>query len=264
MIPNAPEDGRATGRYLYCIVDTGDDLSLGRIGIDGNEVYSVSYRDVSAVVHDCQDEPYNSDDQDKLREWAMAHQATVESAWDRWGVVLPFTFNTVIRIEAGTDGRQSIRHWVEENYERLRQKIGRVLGKAEYGVQISWEPRTIARSIANVAPEIRDLEEEIRSKPRGLAYMYRQRLEGMLRKEMEVMADRYFKECYGRIRVLAEEVRVEKVKKARAEAQMILNLSCLVRSDKYKDLGEELGRIGQMDGLSVRFTGPWPPYSFVG
>jgi hypothetical protein len=42
-----------------------------------------------------------------------------------------------------------------------------------------------------------------------------------------------------------------------------MNLSCLVDGDKSKDLGEELEAIDKMEGFSVRFTGPWPPYSFV-
>ena len=45
---------------------------------------------------------------------------------------------------------------------------------------------------------------------------------------------------------------------------MIMNLSCLVAREKYLELGEELGSINGMAGFSVRFTGPWPPYSFVG
>ncbi len=257
--------GSATeGRYLYCVADTGDRISLGAIGIDGNEVYTVSYRDISAVVHDCPAEPYKSDDGAKLRHWAMAHQATVDNAWNRCGAVLPFSFNTIVRIEAGRDARQSVSRWIEDNHERLRQKIERVKGRAEYGVQVLWEPKLVAEDIAKTTPELSRLEEEIRSKPRGMAYMYRQRLEGLLRKEMEAGADRFFKQCYSRIRVFADDVHVEKVKMAEAEVQMILNLSCLVSKDSYKDLGEELDKICQIRGLSVRFTGPWPPYSFVG
>jgi len=57
---------------------------------------------------------------------------------------------------------------------------------------------------------------------------------------------------------------VEKTKKAEPGLQMIMNLSCLVYRDRYTKLGEELGKINQMRGFAVRFTGPWPPYSFVG
>ncbi len=261
---NEPDGVVAGGRYIYCVANTGDSVSLGDIGIDGREVYTVPYRDISAVVHDCLAEPYDSDDRARLRTWAMAHQSAVESAWDRWRAVLPVSFNTIIKVGAGADAGQSVRLWMEESYDGLKQKLRAVLGKAEYGVQVFWDPRVIANNLASSSSEIRDLELEIQSKSRGLAYMYRQRLERLLRLEMEAGADRVFKDCYNRIRPFVHEVNVEKVKKAEGDIQMIVNLSCLVLTDRYRDLGEELDRIGQTNGLSVRFTGPWPPYSFVG
>jgi hypothetical protein len=44
---------------------------------------------------------------------------------------------------------------------------------------------------------------------------------------------------------------------------MLLNLSCLVARDKVDSLGKELEAINNMNGFSVHFSGPWPPYSFV-
>ncbi|MDP2663678.1 MAG: GvpL/GvpF family gas vesicle protein [Dehalococcoidia bacterium] len=264
MTLNAPDGVAAEGRYVYCVAKTGESVNMGAIGIDGSQVYTAPYRDISAVVHDCLAEPYNSDDRDRLRTWAMAHQATVESAWERWRAVLPVSFNTIIKVGAGVDAGQSIRLWLEGSYDGLKQKLARVVGKAEYGVQVFWEPRVIANGLAGFSSEIRDLELEIQSKPRGLAYMYRQRLERLLRLEMEAGVDRVFKDCYNRIRPYADDVRVEKLKKAEGDIQMIVNLSCLVPAGRYRDLGEELDRIGRTNGLSVRFTGPWPPYSFVG
>ena len=44
---------------------------------------------------------------------------------------------------------------------------------------------------------------------------------------------------------------------------MILNAVCLVPKDNIEDLGSKLGQL-KKEGYAVRFTGPWPPYSFVG
>jgi hypothetical protein len=94
--------------------------------------------------------------------------------------------------------------------------------------------------------------------------MYRQKLENLLKREMETKADECFKDFYGRIRKHTDDVRVEKTKKAEPGLSMIMNLSCLVDRDRYSKLGDELDKINRMAGFSVRFTGPWPPYSFVG
>ena len=252
------------GSYLYCIADAGEKVSLGKIGLEGNKVYTIPCQDVCAVVHHCLAQPYRSEDREVVKAWVRTHQQVVEAAWERWGTVLPMGFDTIIRGEAQKSAEQNVKDWLEQEYERLKSKIGELRGKAEYGVQVFWNPKLVAQNLTHTSPEIRNLEEEIKTKPKGLAYMYRQRLENLVKHEMESKADECFKDFYARIRKYADDVRVEKTKKAEPGLQMIMNLSCLVHKDRYAELGEELDRINSLEGFSVRFTGPWPPYSFVG
>jgi len=262
-----PGEGEAAseveGRYLYCVADSGEKVSLGPIGINGHEVYTVPYKDICAVVHDCPAEPYQSADAEVVKAWVIAHQRVVDKAWEKWSTVLPLGFDTIVRDQGGDDPQQDVENWLAADYQALRRKMEAVRGKAEYGVQVSWQPRVIARHIAETSAEIGRLEEDIKSKPRGLAYMYRQKLENALKREMETKADQCFKDFYSRIKKHVCDLRVEKTKKTDDDRQMIMNLSCLVDGDKSEDLGEELEAIDKMEGFSVRFTGPWPPYSFV-
>jgi len=252
------------GRYVYCVADAAEKVSLGKLGIEGQKVYTIPYRDICAVVHDCPAQPYQSDDQQVVKAWVMTHQKVVDAVWEKWGTVLPLSFDTIIRGEAEKSAKQNVKDWLKQEYERLKSKIGEVRGKAEYGVQVFWNPKFAAQNLAQTSPEIRNLEEEIKTKPKGLAYMYRQRLGNLVKREMETKADECFKDFYGRIRKHADNIRVEKTKTAGQGLQMIMNLSCLVYRDRYSELGKELDKINRMEGFSVRFTGPWPPYSFVG
>jgi len=252
------------GRYLYCIVEARESVSLGKIGIEGEEVYTLPYEDICAVVHNCPAQPYRSDNHELVEAWVITHQKVVEAAWGRWGVVLPLSFDTIVKGEKGNSVEQNLKTWLEQEYLNLKMKIERVREKAEYGVQVFWDLRLAAQDLTETSPEIKKLDEEIKTKPRGLAYMYRQKLENLIKKGMETKADECFKDFYLRIRKHAHDVRVEKTKSTEPGWQMILNLSCLVHKDKCRELGEELDSINQMKGFSVRFTGPWPPYSFVG
>jgi len=252
------------GRYVYCVADAREEVSLGETGIEGDEVHTIPYRDICAVVHSCPAQPYQSDDQEVVKAWVMTHQKVVDAAWERWGTVLPLSFDTIIRGEAAKSAELNVKDWLKQEYEELKRRIEKVRGKAEYGVQVFWEPKVIAQSLTWASPEIRRLDEEIKTKPKGLAYMYRQKLENLIKREMETKADEYFKDFYGRIRKYTDDVRVEKTKKAEPGLSMIMNLSCLVYRERYSVLGEELGKINRMRGFAVRFTGPWPPYSFVG
>lgn len=252
------------GRYVYCVGDSGEKVSLGKIGIEGHEVYAVPYKDICAVVHSCPMQPYQSDDQEVVKAWVMTHQKVVDAAWQRWGTVLPLSFDTIIRGEAQKSAEQNVKDWLKQEYEDLNRRIEKLRGKAEYGVQVFWNPKLVAQNLAQTSPEIRNLEEEIKTKPKGLAYMYRQRLENLIKREMEAKADECFKDFYTRIRKHVDNIRVEKTKTAGQGLQMIMNLSCLVDRARYSELGEELDKISRIAGFSVRFTGPWPPYSFVG
>jgi len=256
--------GSSNGRYLYCVVEGSEKMSFGKIGIEDNEVYTIPYNDFCAVVHNCPAEPYQSEDQEIVKGWIVTHQKVVDVAWERFGAVLPMGFDTIIRGNDVADPEENMRNWLREDYENLKSRMEKVRGKAEYGLQVFWDPKVMVQNITEESLEIKKLNEEIKSKPRGQAYMYRQKLEDLLKKEMEKQADRYFKEFYERIKPCVDDLRVDKTKKTEDEnRQMLMNLSCLLPKDGSKRLGNELEKIDAMEGFSVRYTGPWPPYSFV-
>jgi len=253
----------AEARYLYCIVEGNEEITLGNIGIEDSSVYTISYQDLCAVVHNCLPEPYKSEDQEKMKSWVTAHEKVVEIAWEKFGTVLPLGFDTIIKGEEGVAPDKNMKNWLKDDYENLTQKMGKLKDKAEYGAQIFWDPKIISEGLIETNPEIKKLSEEIKSKSKGLAYMYKQKLENLLKKEMEKEADRYFKNFYEQIRRCVDQIKVEKTKKPEEGKQMLMNLSCLLTKEKSKILGDELEKIDNMEGFFVRFTGPWPPYSFV-
>ena len=250
-------------RYLYCIAEGNEEITLGNIGIEGSRVYTISYQDLCAVVHNCLPEPYKSEDKEKVNLWLTTHEKVVEVAWERFGTVLPLGFDTIIKGEEDIAPDENMKKWLKDDYENLRQKLAKLKDRAEFGVQVFWDPKIISDGLIETNPEIKKLSEEIKSKSKGLAYMYKQKLENLLKKEMEKEADRYFKDCYEQIKRCVDKIKVEKTKKAEDERQMLMNLSCLLPKDASRKLGEELEKIEALDGFSVRYTGPWPPYSFV-
>ncbi len=251
------------GLYLYCIADSGQEANLCKIGIDENEVHIIPYKEIGAVVHRCLPEPYKSENAEMVTEWVLAHQKVVETAWKKFGTVLPYSFDTIVKGGESASAEQNLMKWLEENYHGLKAKIERVRDKVEVGIQIFWNLTIISQDLAETNQEIRKLKEEIEEKPPGMAYFYRQKMEQALRKALDEKADAFFKDFYGRIRRHADDLRVEKTKKTDKNKQMLINLSVLIHKDKIRSLGEELAKIKELRGLDLRFTGPWPPYSFV-
>ena len=247
------------GRYIYCITDGRQNISLGNIGIEKAEVYTISFCNLLAVVHNCEAKAYYSEDEDAVINWIIIHQQVVDEAWKRFGTALPITFNTIIK-----GNTEDVRAWLKQEYESLCKKIRRFRGKAEYGIQVFWDIDMIEGILVDRDTGLKGLQREMQSKTDGAAYMYKQKFEKRLKAEIEVEAELCFKKLYEQIKAHVEDIFVEKVKRKEGNTQMLMNLSCLVPKDSRSYVGEELKKISSINGLSVRFTGPWPPYSFVG
>ena len=251
------------GRYIYCIVENSKEANLGNIGIGGSKVYTIPCQDISAVVHDSPAKPYESEDNEVVKDWVIAHEKVVEIAWEKLGTVLPLGFDTIIMADKEKDPGEIVKDWLKEDYQNLKEKLDKVRGKAEYVIQVSWDTKVIFHILIEKDEELKKLSEEIKSKSKGAAYMYKQKLEKLLRGRLEREAERYFKEFYGRIKENTDDIRMEKIKKEEEPRQMIMNVSCLADKKDVKTLGDELDKINKGEGIFVRFTGPWPPYSFV-
>jgi hypothetical protein len=167
--------------------------------------------------------------------------------------------------------------WLDEKRDRFTGLLHKLAGKAEYGVQVFWDPKVITAAVVQRDPELLRIRDEARTKPKGLAYMLQQKLAKAARAALEAQADRHIKCFYAQVRECVEDIRVGPIRRApgassvtcpRAGArgsdggQMLLNLSCLMDRDSAA-LGRVLDEIQRTEGVWARFTGPWPPYNFV-
>ncbi|PKO24007.1 MAG: hypothetical protein CVU38_00920 [Chloroflexi bacterium HGW-Chloroflexi-1] len=252
----------ALGRYVYCIIPDTGKKHWGEIGLDGQAVYTIPYKDISALVHDCPLEPYQGDDE-AVKEWVWTHSQAIDAVWAEAGSVLPMTFDCIIRPVEGRTAEETVVAWLQAEYDGFRAKLEELRGKVELGVQIFWRADVISENVVEANAEIRQLRREMESKPKGMAYFYQQKVEKALKQTLEAKADEDYRRYYRQITPYAEDIHVNEAKRPAEGKQQLMNLSLLVRKDRVRELGEELEKIEGDKGVEVRFTGPWPPYSFV-
>ncbi|MBE3110306.1 MAG: GvpL/GvpF family gas vesicle protein [Acidobacteria bacterium] len=253
-------EGAAGARYVYCVL-SGEARDWQLRGLDGKPVRAVCAAGLTALVHDCPPEPYQGDDE-RVKSWVLAHSDVVDAAWERSGTVLPLGFDTIVRPGDGLDADERVMRWLTSEGHRFRGVLERLRGKVELGVQVIWDQRVVGESVAQGNDEIRQLRAEMTSKPKGLAYFYQQRIERALRQAIETKAEEDYRSCFRQVTALFPEVRTNDLKKLPGHL-MIVNLSVLAPRDRVSELGAVLTGF-QGEGVDVRFTGPWPPYSFVG
>ena len=245
-----------TALYLYCVVPATDPIpALSSPALDGGPVRAVRYQELAGLAHVCPPEPYQGSEEE-VRRWIVAHDAVVQEAWERAGSVLPVSFDVIVRGDGNRNAEASLVGWLEEHYEELRAHLQALEERAEVGVQILWDLETLATSMVIGA-------EAAGAPARGHAYFARQQLRRQLREQLGARAEVDSRRYFEHLAALADEVQVNKPRPVKGR-QMVLNLSLLVTRAAISRVGEYLEGVSREPGVEVRFTGPWPPYSFAG
>ncbi len=249
------------GRYLYCIVNSGNEKNFGQVGVEDSLVCVVAFRDIGAVVHSCKAKPYETAVKEKAEEWILAHQCVIDLATEECGTVIPLTFDTILK-----GNNEALKTWLSKEYNQLKVLLARLGEKAEYGVQIFLENSLIDKAMEN-NKEIQSIKKKLENTSNGTAYLLKKKLEKGVQLEKHLLTEKYATNLHSKIEKFVDEARLGSTNKEVPEKwrdkQMILNLACLVHKDKVESLGNLLGQI-KNEGFAVRFTGPWPPYSFAG
>jgi hypothetical protein len=249
------------GRYLYCIINGGEEINLGRIGVEDAEVYTIPYKDIAAVAHTCQAKPYLSKDEEKVKRWVFAHNYVIDKATELFGTVLPFSFDVIIKGDEAT-----VKDWLSKNYGKLKQELEKVKDKAEYTVQIFCDQDRLKEKILSEDEELKALKEKIEKMPQRAAYLLQRKLELKVKDKISAEISKLAEEFALKIREQVEEMKVEetsRVPEKYKDKKLIVSLSCLVHRSRVEGLGKVLEEINVREGYIVRFTGPWAPFSFV-
>jgi len=257
----AQETEVSEARYLYCIVNSDAKLDLGEIGIDDAKVYTVPYKDIAAVVHACQAKPYETKDDEKAKRWIFTHNYVIDKATERFGTVLPLSFDAITRGDDST-----IENALSKGYEKFKGELERVKGKAEYTVQIFCDQNKLAEKILSEDQELKTLKEKIEKMPKRAAYLLQRRFELKIKDTISTGISKLAGEFGSKIKEHVEEMKVEetsRVPEKYKDKKLIVTLSCLASKDKVERLGKVLEEINNREGYAVRFTGPWAPFSFV-
>ena len=234
------------GRYVYCVVDVDATPEFETEGVEGEPVYAVEADGLAAIVHECES-LYDSDDLDVIHEWLLDHQAVVDEAGEAFGTPLPFRFDTIVR---GDD--DAVREWLDEARADLEAHLDDLAGYWEYRVEIGriGEPEIDDERLDELRKEVEDAGE-------GRTFLLEKQLEDRRRELRRERDEEIAADAHDRLEPLVREIE-------RSEGSDVVgSFSLLVHEDDEEAVGEQLDAVADREGIEVRFTGPWPPYSFV-
>jgi len=240
----------ADGRYVYCIIECDKRKSFGAIGIGGHrEVYTVSYKDVSAVVSDTPLVEY-----EPIEENALTHMNVIQRVMQEH-TVLPLRFCTIFKGDVG------LRSALARLYHESKTELRRLEDKVELGVKVLWHPDRAAEEVRKMNDRIRTLEEEMKGKTPGIGYLLKIKLDEALKEELNRMTEEYSAIIFKELKNHALEAR-----QSQLIGHMILNAAFLMHKSSENDFRSAVEIITERhrpNGLEFLCSGPWPPFNFV-
>jgi hypothetical protein len=252
------------GRYLYCAVALDDETGFEETGVDDEPVRLLAVGDIGIVVHECAS-LYDTADMDELRKWVLQHQGVVDAAGERFGTPIPFQFDTVL---TGDDDR--VREWVGEERDTLAEYLDSLAGHWEYRIELRRDEDALEEDLEASDEELRELDEEIEDAGSGTAFMlekqYDQRLRELRRERRTeraaALGDR-LAEFASEVTELGERTTLDDESGDDDGMATQARFTVLAAAEREEEMGAMLDEVAAEAGVEVRFTGPWPPYSFV-
>lgn len=260
------------GRYLYCAVSIPNrESDFSVTGVDDEPTALIATDDVGLVVHECNN-LYDTDEVDLLRKWLLQHQQVVDAVGERFGTPLPFRFDTIIQ---GNDDR--VREWAHEQADALSRHLDTLSGFWEYHVDVTIEEHELEAGLEARDEQLREITTRIDESETGggtsflLEKQYNQRLAALKRRRRDKRA----RTLHDRLADIAYEVHDRNIGERSIDltdskddegdrmTSQLAQLTLLAHEDREEEIGDILDDVAAKPGVTVRFTGPWPPYTFT-
>lgn len=241
------------GIYVYCIIESQEPRSFGKIGIGGrgDDVFTVHYKELAAVVSRTPLMVY-----DPTRENALTHEHVNEIVMiDNGFTPVPMSFGTLFKTE------DDIVEFLKDTYDALRDVLRKMKDKLEFGLKVNWDRDMVLADVERDYEEIRRLKAQIEGDQQSSTYFARMQLGRLVEQALAEKSETFVREIYDELREAAIASRSNKV----IGDRMIMNAAFLVEREKADFFDKKVQEIGRRyEGkLKFTYTGPWPPYNFV-
>jgi hypothetical protein len=256
--------------YVYGVVRPSLETSTAPPGIDGRTVSLILGDDVAALATSVSADAYAPDkvealtaDVDWVSKRATAHDSVLTWASDN-GPVIPFPMWTLFR------DAKAVKAMLSKRKSEMEETFSRVSGGREFIVRVYVQPGVLKDSLLEQNSELRALEEEAGRASPGQKYLLQRKIENVRRDAGRDFAAKAAREIYDSLRDTSmDAIREQPVNSGapREQGRAILNASFLVAAPRVVEFQRELTSMVnnyEPSGFKFDFTGPWPPYHFVG
>lgn len=255
--------------YLYGVVPADAPAPTAEIhGLEGGRVRLLPVDDLAAVVSELPPQGYDEQTLDArmsdvqwVGERGVAHERVLTWFVDR-GPVVPFTPFSLHR------GEEAVSQRIRERVTLLRDALGRVRGRREWGVKLWRDEERFAERIDSESPVLRELGAELEQASAGRRFLLMKKRDALRTDEARRMSHGIARAVFAALTASAVGSRALELPPpvGRGPRTLVLHAAFLVSDDEYgafEQLVQELAAAYTPSGFDWEFTGPWPPYHFT-
>jgi uncharacterized protein YaaW (UPF0174 family) len=247
------EKERKEGKYIYGIIRHKGSVNFGPIGMGNrnDEVYGISYREISAVVSNSPVIEYQA-----RRKNLLTHERILEAIMERF-TVLPLRFSTIT--ENNSD--ESIIEILKKNYDKFLNTLIKLEDKKEVGLKVLIIEEKNFNNIIEKYDHIRAFREKLLKQPPEKTHYQRMEIGEMVAVALTQESENYKEIILDELRPLAVEVK----QNDNFSDKMILNAAFLIEKAKEPGFDEAIAKLDKILGkyLIFKIVGTVPPYNFV-
>lgn len=247
VVPAAPAgNGR---NYIYAILAGSEPRVFPSLGIEGKDVYTITDGRLAAVVSGLSSSKIRPE-----RANLKAHQAVLKRLIDDT-TPLPMTFGTI------ANTTQAIQRILVRNRRAFEEQLGRVAGKVEMGLRVTWDVPSIFEYFVNSHAELRLARDGLMSARHELTQEEKIELGRMFDRLLNEDREEHTAKVE---RVLAPLCAEFKPNPCRNEREVI-NLACLVKRDAQEAFSAGVFAAAKLfdNNFAFDYSGPWAPHNFV-
>jgi hypothetical protein len=239
------------GKYIYCIINSGQPRSFGPLGIGGrgDQLHTICFNGIAALVSNAPIGKYRVS-----RDNSLAHEKAIEKAMAEY-TVLPVRFATIAEDE------ERVKRILEKEHDRLKDLLDGIKNKTELGLKAIFEEGVIYKDILEKYEDIRLLKEKIAAIAPEKSHYQRMKIGKMvqdaLQRERQIVKD----DIINTLSPLAVEVKTNDT----YGELMIINAAFFVEKEKEADFDQQVQQFGDKysDMVTFKYVGPLPPFNFV-
>lgn len=243
------------GKYIYGIINSNKKRAFGTSQImDRNvKVYTIPYKDISAVVSDSEIIDFNYMLKESVARLLVEHQKVVERIMPDY-TIIPMRLGTIAKDEI------EVEDILHKGYNLIKEILEKIDGKIEIDVVGTLSDFSSILKEAGEEEEIKEFKQKLLANPKGVTIEDQMKVGVMVKKALDKKKGKYAEDIKEALKGFGQEYRVHDV----MDDTMVINTAFLINKEWEKDFYRKLEELnaGFNERLNFRCVGPLPPYSF--